>query len=319
MTENEKEDIKEEELITKIKDELLSLSEKFILMTNYLEQLKVEIENDDLKEKNDNNKNIEKNYLLNKKRINSSHTTISTLNNSKNEINQKHQKVDSMSYSSKNNSYSKIRTIKNKNIKKLNDKTLENKEKERLINTKIYKRKKIDMDYSRLKIQEYEDKIENYEENEEEEEEDDDDEEEYINSDEESSDSSMDEKKLNKNKNHTKHRKKKIKQNQNGIISKLYPVRTIQNEVISSGYRVYCKCKGVSMCFGPYADFNFAYDFRKLMLSQLKMFTGDIPDVLEKIKEFLKRTKEAVDKKQAPVQMFKKYKKNKQLKFKKIN
>ena len=64
------------------------------------------------------------------------------------------------------------------------------------------------------------------------------------------------------------------------------------------------------MCFGPYDDFNFAYDLRKLIHSQLKMFTGDIPDVLEKIKEFLKRTKEAVDKKKAPIKMFKKNKNN---------
>ena len=305
MTENETKDNNkdkdnnEEELMTKIRDELLSLSQKFISMSNYLEKLKNEIEKDDISDINDDNKNENIN-LLGKKRIGTNQTDTNPDNNiTKNNNNQKEKQIETISNSSISDSNSSIKVGENRNRSKsklsqikAKNKINENKTKH---NSHNKKRKKLNVN-------------ENYGNNEEEEEDEDEDEdeEEYINSDEESSSSSMDEKKTHKT--HIKHRKKKIKQTQNGIISKIYPVKIIQNDVISAGYRVYCKCKGISMCFGPYADFNFAFDFRKLMHSQLKMFTKDIPDVLEKIEEFLKRTKEAVDKKQAPVQMLKKCK-----------
>lgn len=307
MTENEAKDKEkdkdnnEEELMTKIRDELLSLSQKFISMSNYLEKLKIEIEKDDISDIKDDNKNENMN-LLGKKRIGTGQIgTIPDYNNSKNNNNQKEKQIETISNSSisDSNSSIKISENRNRNKSKSKSKISQNKTKNKIYENKTKhnshnkKRKKLNMN-------------EDYGNNEEEEEDEDEDEEEYINSDEESSSSSLDEKKTHKN--HIKHRKKKIKQKQNGIISKIYPVKIIQNDVISAGYRVYCKCKGISMCFGPYADFNFAFDFRKLMHSQLKMFTKDIPDVLEKIEEFLKRTKEAVDKKQAPVQMLKKCK-----------
>ena len=305
MTENEAKDKEkdkdnnEEELMTKIRDELLSLSQKFISMSNYLEKLKIEIEKDDISDINDDNKNENMN-LLGKKRIGTGQIgTIPDYNNSKNNNNQKEKQIETISNSSISDSNSSIKISENRNRNKSKSKISQNKAKNKIYENKTKhnshnkKRKKLNIN-------------EDYGNNEEEEEDEDEDEEEYINSDEESSSSSLDEKKTHKN--HIKHRKKKIKQTQNGIISKIYPVKIIQNDVISAGYRVYCKCKGISMCFGPYADFNFAFDFRKLMHSQLKMFTKDIPDVLEKIEEFLKRTKEAVDKKQAPVQMLKKCK-----------
>ena len=305
MTENEtkdkekEKDNNEEELMTKIRDELLSLSQKFISMSNFLEKLKIEIEKDDISDINDDNKN-KNNHLLGKKRIGTSQiVTNHDYNNAKNNNNQKVKQIETISNSSISDSNSSIKVSENRNRNRSKSKISQNKAKNKIYENKTKhnshnkKRKKLNIN-------------EDYGNNEEEEEDEDEDEEEYINSDEESSSSSLDEKKTHKN--HIKHRKKKIKQTQNGIISKIYPVKIIQNDVISAGYRVYCKCKGISMCFGPYADFNFAFDFRKLMHSQLKMFTKDIPDVLEKIEEFLKRTKEAVDKKQAPVQMLKKCK-----------
>ena len=309
MTENEakdkdkekEKDNNEEELMAKIRDELLSLSQKFISMSNYLEKLKIEIEKDDISDINDDNKNENMN-LLGKKRIDTSQINTRHDNNiTKNNNNQKEKQIETISNSSINDSNSSIKISENRNRNRSKSKISQNKAKNKINENKTKhnshnkKRKKLNMN----------DDYGNNEEEEEDEDEDED-EEEYINSDEESSSSSLDEKKTHKN--HIKHRKKKIKQTQNGIISKIYPVKIIQNDVISAGYRVYCKCKGISMCFGPYADFNFAFDFRKLMHSQLKMFTKDIPDVLEKIEEFLKRTKEAVDKKQAPVQMLKKCK-----------
>ena len=291
-------DNNEEELMTKIRDELLSLSQKFISMSNYLEKLKIEIEKDDLSDINDDNKNKNMN-LLGKKRIDTSqiNTRHDNNNNKNNNNNQKEKQIETISNSSISDSNSSIKVSENRNKSKSKSKISQNKVKNKIYENKTKhnshnkKRKKLNIN-------------DDYGNNEKEEEDEDEDEEEYINSDEESSSSSLDEKKTHKN--HIRHRKKKIKQTQNGIISKIYPVKIIQNDVISAGYRVYCKCKGISMCFGPYADFNFAFDFRKLMHSQLKMFTKDIPDVLEKIEEFLKRTKEAVDKKQAPVQMLKK-------------
>ena len=239
-------------------------------MTNYLEQLKSIIINDDFIYIEDINEKNENNLLLNKKRrikekevkhITEENTTIS--------LNEKSKSI------SKNKSNSK------KNINISNEKQSNSNKKSTLT-------------------------LDNSESDSEEEEENEDDSDEYINSEDENSNSSQEDKKLNKP--HKRRKKNKIKQNQNGIISKIYPVRTFQNDVISSGYRVYCRYKGISMCFGPYDDFNFAYDLRKLIHSQLKMFRGDIPDVLDKIKEFLKRTKEAVDKKKAPIKMLKKIK-----------
>ena len=271
MTKNEEKEEGENDLIIKVKNELLSLSNNFLLMTNYLEQLKSIIINDDFIYIEDNNGKNENNLLLNKKRrikekevkhITEENTTIS--------LNEKSKSISKNKSNSKKNI--NISNEKQSNSNKKSTLTLDNSESD----------------------------------SEDEEEENEDDSDEYINSEDENSNSSQEDKKLNKP--HKRRKKNKIKQNQNGIISKIYPVRTFQNDVISSGYRVYCRYKGISMCFGPYDDFNFAYDLRKLIHSQLKMFRGDIPDVLDKIKEFLKRTKEAVDKKKAPIKMLKKNK-----------
>ena len=296
MTLNENKDLKEEELSNKIREELILLSNKFTSMSNYLEQIKHIILNDDIVE-NINNNNKNENISLLRKRKNIPNNKISNnINNKKEEI---YEKVENISNSSKSSKSSKIKNIKHNKIHKISNKIRESKEK-----YESFKKKKINKSHSKMsKIDERYEKNEDSLEEEEEEEE-----EEYINSEEENSNSSLDEKRVNKTKKSMGRKKKKSKHNQNGIYSKLYPVKIIQNDVISSGYRVYFKCKGISMCFGPYADFNFAFDFRKLMHSQLKMFTEDIPNVMEKIEEFLKRTKEAVDKKQAPVEMVKKYK-----------
>ena len=289
--EDETKNIKEEEIFAKIKDELLSISEKYSLMSKYFNKLKNEIineiTNEDLTQNeiihnDDNNENKEKNNCLKKKRINISNTKTP-------------KKIESLSYSSQSNNHS---NSKGNSHKKITHKSkTKNKEKNKTIsNTKVKK-----INTSPKKISEIEEN--NYED-----EENEDDEEEYINSEEENSNSSSEEKKIAKNKKNHRHKKKKIKSNNNGVISKIYSVKIIQNNEVSYGYRVYFKCKGINMCFGPYIDFNFAFEFRKLMLSQLKMFTEDIPDVMEKIEEFFKRTKEAVDQKQAPIEMVKKYK-----------
>ena len=285
--------IKKDELTMKIKDELLILSTKFNLISDYLSHLKEYIIKESIAQENiieeniNNNDGIKvdkKNFLKNKRFLNDIN------NNDKYKINEnksKYKKIEDSKKSNKSKSYPKEKVI---HIKKSSSKLKSNSRKEKLFD-KNKKKRKYNLE-----------KDENNEENE------DDDEEEYINyEEEENSNSSELEKKVNKKQ---KHKKKKLKSIKSGVMSKLYAVKIKQNESISSGYRVYFKCKGINMCFGPYTDFNFAYDFRKLMLSQLKMFTGDIPNVSQKIEEFFKRTKEAVDKKQAPVEMVKKYKYN---------
>ena len=272
MTKNEVKEEPEKDLIINVKNELLSISDNFLKMSKYLEELKGILNNnyiyiDDINEQKENN------LLLNKKRkVKEKEIKI---------IKEKNQTI-SLNEKSKSQSKSKIKAINKNNL---------NKSKENQNDSN--KKSQLTLNYS-----------EN--ENEEESEENDDDSDEYINSEDENSNSSSEEKRVNKP--HKRRKKNKIKQNQNGIISKIYPVRTVQNEEISLGYRVYCRCKGISMCFGPYDEFNFAYDLRKLIHSQLKMFRGDVPDVVDKIKEFLKRTKEAVDKKKAPIKMVKKNK-----------
>ena len=280
MSKNERKDESENELVIKVKKELLSMSDNFNMISKYLEQLKEIINKDEYIYIDDINEQKENNLLLNKKR------GIKDKVKEKDKIIEiKNTKEDNGAISLNEKSKSKIK------VKSLNKQKNINKSKESQIN--LSKKSKLTLNNS---------------ENEEleEESEEDSDEDEYINSEDENSNSSSEDK--NANKHHKRKKKNKIKQNKNGIISKLYPVRTVQNDEISSGYRVYCRCKGISMCFGPYDDFNFAYDLRKLIHSQLKMFTGDIPDVEDKIKEFLKRTKEAVDKKKASIKMVKKNK-----------
>ena len=94
----------------------------------------------------------------------------------------------------------------------------------------------------------------------------------------------------------------------NEVATKLYTVKAMKDGVIQHGFRIFCKCQGISCCFGPYSDYNYAFEIRKLMHYQLKSFSWDVPDVKEKIKEFYERITGVVDTLRTPLEMIRRNK-----------
>ncbi len=98
--------------------------------------------------------------------------------------------------------------------------------------------------------------------------------------------------------------KKKFKRRD--ISCKLYSVQTLQDGEIKKGYRIFCKYLKISLCFGPYSNYDFALELRKNLQNNLKLFNYKIPGVEKLINVFLLEVKKRIDSIHPPAIMVRK-------------
>ena len=98
--------------------------------------------------------------------------------------------------------------------------------------------------------------------------------------------------------------KKKFKRRD--ISCKLYSVQTLQDGEIKKGYRIFCKYLKISLCFGPYSNYDFALELRKNLQNNLKLFNYKTPGVEKLINIFLLEVKKKIDSIHPPAIMVRK-------------
>ena len=98
--------------------------------------------------------------------------------------------------------------------------------------------------------------------------------------------------------------KKKFKRRD--ISCKLYSVQTLQDGEIKKGYRIFCKYLKISLCFGPYSNYDFALELRKNLQNNLKLFNYKTPGVEKLINVFLLEVKKRIDSIHPPAIMVRK-------------